>query len=104
MQVKPEQLIFTHHAVERYYGRILPVSLDQERVIKEISHKGIKRTGYLRGAKIVSKEKKPNWVKGRRLTSHYLLLNNENTVCPVVHMEEENKWVALTTLHKGNNK
>ena len=104
MQVKPEQLIFTHHAIGRYYGRVLPVSLDQERIINEISHMGIKRTGYLRNVTIVPKEKKPSWVKGRRSTSHYLLLNRGNTVCPVVFDEKESKWVALTTLHRLVNK
>lgn len=102
MQVKPDQLIFTDHAIERYFGRVLEVNLTQDRIIKEISHKGIKNTGYLRGVKIVASNKKPDWVKGRRSTSHYLVTNNDKTVCPVVYKEKENKWVALTTLHKDS--
>jgi len=100
MKVNPEQLIFTDHAVERYFQRILSVDMTKDRLIKEISHKGIRRGGSIRGAEIVSKEKKPAWVRGRRVTAHYLVLNNGKTVCPVVQNEDKDKWIALTTLHK----
>lgn len=103
MQVKPEQLIFTDHAIERYFDRVLSVKADKEKIMDAISHMGIKRTGYLAGVKIVPEEKAPKWAKWLRkgkLASHYLLFKNKNIVCPVV--QREDKWIVLTTLHKEN--
>jgi len=101
MQVRPNQLIFTDHAIKRYADRILPIKMDQDRIVKEISNAGIRKTGYLKDASIVSKEKKPKWVRGSRKVSHYLILSKGNIVCPVVREEDQDKWIVLTTLHKS---